>query len=413
MLKNTIVFTFTTLICEIILLGNGKWSEFYFSFNFRKLAFIFLLLMLIVFLNIKKISKEFFILMLLPVIAFIIWGLFIPMFYNTSIDYSISEGLIIMGFAFMPLLVNFFSSNFQSWEKVKKLILIALIFNSIFHILLYLSVSNLAPNSSYIIEVFENILNPNHDSSLNMNNSSDEIRVGWIGSIFIPMLIGGIFLFQIKIYFRILLLAIGFCALYMNAQRGIYFSIVYAALCTYLLYRILKISFLKNVRNYFLPITVLFSVIIIYYSSNPEFLEAINMSRPGSDDIRYSQSSILLNEFESFYLFGKGLGATVSNIIRNEESPYSFEQFMLSLLMKFGLVGIILFFYYCGLWVKAVERKSFDLSDRIILKKYLSIFFLMLTLFSASTSNPYLFNFVGIFYVYFIVVEYVAITNNK
>jgi hypothetical protein len=137
------------------------------------------------------------------------------------------------------------------------------------------------------------------------------------------------------------------------------------------------------------------------------------MSRPGSDDIRFNQSSVLLTEFQGYPVFGKGMGATVSSIVRSEVAPYSFEQFMLSLLMKFGLVGVILFFYYCGLWVDAVERQSYVLLDPPGIKKYLTIFFLAVTIFSASTSNPYLFNFIGLYYLYFVTIEYGILTKKK
>jgi hypothetical protein len=409
MLKKIIGTTFTLLICEVILLGNGKWSEFYLDLNIRKLGFIFLIILLLAYIYKTKFRKLYFILLIVPPMFFIIWSIIIPFFYNTRLFYSLNEGLVVLGFTAMPILVIFFRANIIYWEKIKKVILAALILNAINHILLYLSVLNFIPNN--VTEIYENILNPYGDTSLNINNTIEEVRVGWIGSVFLPMLIGGFFLFPIKTSFKILVISLGFFALYLNGQRGFYFSIAYAALCT-LLYSFVINHNLNNLKKYFLPISVFIVVALIYYLSNPEFLELIKMSREGSDEIRFDQAHALLDEFQSSPLFGKGMGYTVSSLIRSEHSPYSYEQYALSLLMKCGLFGVFLFFYYCGLWVKALDGSPIYVEEPLINKKYLSLFFLVIVIFAASTSNPYIFNFVGMYYLYIIIIEYGTLTKS-
>ena len=400
------------LICEVIIFGNGKWSEYYFGFNLRKTLFVFLILFLLIYLYKYNLNKRFLQLISIPAGAFLLWALVVPFANGISLYHSISEGSIMIGFLILPLIVKFYLINKNLWELNKKWILLSLIILSLSHIILALALTNLFPGSELILDFYSNILNPAKDSSLNLNNTDSEIRVGWISSVFLLMMAVSPFLFNMNNVIKLLIVLITILALYFNGQRGIYFAALYSGLCATFLYFIIK----NNVRiliKYFFSISVILAVIIIFFASNPIFLEYIGFSRPLSDDIRFSQSSILLNEFSQHSLIGKGFGSTSQEIDRPEASPYSFEQFLLSMLMKTGLLGVLAFILYNIIWQSCLEKRSvFSLnSDEI--KKYCTLFFLITFIFCASTSNPYLFNFVGIVYIYIVTVEYLVLLEKK
>jgi len=112
-----------------------------------------------------------------------------------------------------------------------------------------------------------------------------------------------------------------------------------------------------------------------------------------SNAIRFSQAEFLLPEWMKYPLFGKGYGATVEGLVRSEIAPYSFELMPLSLLMKLGLLGITLWFFYFIFLMKESRNqiKKNIKQDWVFRAIYSSIPAIII----ASMTNPYLLNSVG------------------
>jgi hypothetical protein len=286
--------------------------------------------------------------------------------------------------------------------------------HSALHLILILSVANILPSSHKLVDLFVEILNPSRDTSLNMNFSDNELRVGWIGSPFIFMLIGTAFLNNFSKFKIILLLLLAFAALISTGQRGFFFAFLYAGALTFFVKMLIqsKIKILMRLNFVFL-VGACISVAIIFFGSNPDVLEHFGVGRVGSDSVRYEQSSALMNEIEGNIIVGKGLGATASNFDRPEEAQYAFEQYTLSLVMKTGAIGVLFFSFYSIMWLRVFQKRKISNLSKQEISKYLALFFMLNAIFTASTSNPYLFNFVGLFYIYFICVEHAILHESS
>ena len=413
-LKISLSAIITLLWCEIILLGNGKWSEVYLGVNVRKILFGIMLIMLLLYFTKLKTNKNYILLCSIPLIAWLIWGLFIPAFNSAPISSSLREGAVLFGFAIMPVIVSFFLNNKSTWLITKKWIIFALALNSLFHLILIFSVANILPSSDKLIDLFIIFLNPYGDSSLNINSSDNELRVGWISSSFIFMLFGAAFLNNYSKIKIILFLSLAFAALIASGLRGFFFAFLYAGALTLFVKMIIqsKIKILMRLNFVFL-VGVCISVAIIFFGSNPDLLEHFGVSRVGSDSVRYEQSKVLMNEIEGNIIVGKGLGATVSYFYRPEEAPYAFEQYILSLVMKTGAIGVLFFSFYSIMWLRVFQKRKISNFSKQEISKYLALFFMLNAIFAASSSNPYLFNFVGLFYIYFICVEHAILHESS
>jgi hypothetical protein len=77
-IKTIILILTIALLFDVVVLGNGKWSEVYIGFNFRKVIFFLLTVSLVFYLYIEKTIREEvdYFLILLPIIVFL-FGLFV------------------------------------------------------------------------------------------------------------------------------------------------------------------------------------------------------------------------------------------------------------------------------------------------------------------------------------------------
>jgi hypothetical protein len=121
-LKIPLSATITLLWCEIILLGNGKWSEIYLGVNVRKILFGIMAMMLFLYFTKIKKSKNYILLCFIPLIAWFIWVLFVPAFKYVPISSSLEEGAVLFGFAIMPVIVSFFLNNKSKWLITQRFI---------------------------------------------------------------------------------------------------------------------------------------------------------------------------------------------------------------------------------------------------------------------------------------------------
>jgi hypothetical protein len=280
------------------------------------------------------------------------------------------------------------------------------------HICIAFSLMDVMPDSETFLNGFKSLLNPNEDTSLNLIYTSGELRVGWTSSVCLIILIGSIVASNFTIATKIAYLILPLLALYFNGQRGIYFAIAYSSICTLILYCLISIKAFF-LRKLFFPISVSISVAAIYFLSNPDLLNFLGFSRPVSDEIRFLQSNVLIQEYIDNFIYGKGLGSSSDLILRSEDAPYSYEQYLLSLMMKVGTIGIAMFFLYSMLWQNEFEKRNFNSFNQLEKKKYYSLFFILLSIFSASCSNPYLFNFVGVVFFYYVAIEFAILFNYR
>ena len=397
---------------EIILAGNGIWSQFYLGFNLRKINFFFFCLSLSIYFLNKRITPTFLLMVFFPIIGIVCWVFLIPIFFSVPFIDSIHEGSVLIAFAITPLVVLFYTTNNDCWASLKRKIILCLYILAIMHICIALSLMGVMPDSEIVLNGFKSLLNPIEDTSLNLIYTPEELRVGWASSVCMIILIGSIAASNSTIATKIAYLILPLLALYFNGQRGIYFAIVYSSICTLILYCLISIKAFF-LRKLFFPISVSISVAAIYFLSNPDLLNFLGFSRPVSDEIRFLQSNVLIQEYIDNFIYGKGLGSSSDLILRSEDAPYSYEQYLLSLMMKVGTIGIAMFFLYSMLWQNEFEKRNFNSFNQLEKKKYYSLFFILLSIFSASCSNPYLFNFVGVVFFYYVAIEFAILFNYR
>lgn len=69
--------------------------------------------------------------------------------------------------------------------------------------------------------------------------------------------------------------------------------------------------------------------------------------------VRYVQLANLLDDIT---FFGKGLGAVIIDVVRNEEKPYGFELSYVNVIHKIGIFSVPLFICYCYSLYKAITE---------------------------------------------------------
>jgi hypothetical protein len=122
----------------------------------------------------------------------------------------------------------------------------------------------------------------------------------------------------------------------------------------------------------------------MYYETLQPFIEGRFFSEQTTDSdlTRIEQSRALVDEIKARPLFGKGLGTHVNTVIRSEHSQYSYELQWMSLLMQFGVVGIV------GILLLLATAARDLLASRHRARPWVALLF-ALWLLSAWT-NPYL-----------------------
>lgn len=86
-------------------------------------------------------------------------------------------------------------------------------------------------------------------------------------------------------------------------------------------------------------ILIFFSV-LLYFLDYWLLVENLFSSEASGNSVRYDQLYYMLDDL-SFW--GKGLGATISGIVRSQDAPYGFELTYINLIHKFGVFSLFLF----------------------------------------------------------------------
>jgi O-Antigen ligase len=121
------------------------------------------------------------------------------------------------------------------------------------------------------------------------------------------------------------------------------------------------------------------------------FFDISNSSLSESDNVRFEQLNYILQDFQTHPVLGSGLGHFINGYVRSVSYPYAYELFFMSLLMKIGIVGSLLFFaslvlIFLPVFVRKYKYNTFIKLSYII--TLLSIIFMVST-------NPVLITPVG------------------
>lgn len=136
-----------------------------------------------------------------------------------------------------------------------------------------------------------------------------------------------------------------------------------------------------NFKLMYLFLFMILSFFVMQYYNIIDLISLIFDAKEESNNLRYHQFFTLVNDFS---LFGKGLGALVSN--NNSVNTYGFELVYINVIHKFGIVSIIIFisfFYTLYMIVSMLKRKE----DTFVLLVSLSCLIYLIP----SLGNPMLF----------------------
>jgi hypothetical protein len=141
-----------------------------------------------------------------------------------------------------------------------------------------------------------------------------------------------------------------------------------------------KINITKYI--YILFIFILLTVVVVlggYFNIFTDIFSKTDIA----NEVRYSQIVFMMDDLT---IWGKGLGATIPGIIRNEEKPYGMEVIYLNIFHKFGVFAILIIIsYIITLYLIIKKIKIFGSFDFLF-----GLFGLMAFLF-LSFGNPDLF----------------------
>jgi len=205
----------------------------------------------------------------------------------------------------------------------------------------------------------------------------------------------------------VILLAICLLALYTTQSRGMLLSLVFGISIFPLVWLLFPKEKL-DIKSYVIGLMIisLIPLFIIPWFS-PEILTALDLTRKGSDALRYMQIMPLLINWSNHLIFGSGFGSTIS-VVRSEVAPYAFEISILALYMKIGIFGIVCAILILSYFLSRITCGSIHVLDKY---KLIIIYIFVFIYFLASNTNPYLSNFFGMFVFYCFVLEFSSSNN--
>lgn len=129
---------------------------------------------------------------------------------------------------------------------------------------------------------------------------------------------------------------------FISASKGFVLGAIFVlSLISFLIYFKQIICAKVSVSLFFLMFVsfILFYLLIKfdYYS----IIEKMFSEEDNNNIVRYEQLYSIVNDIT---FWGKGLGATISGVVRDAEKPYGFELVYINLVHKFGIFSLFLFF---------------------------------------------------------------------
>lgn len=237
-----------------------------------------------------------------------------------------------------------------------------------------------------------------NDGYTQMNN----INVGMF-SFIIPYILSRVIIgVQEKRHILIISLVISVVALILASRRIVLVLFFIAPILSYLLKIVIsgrdKVIRERVFKFYILISFVVISCILFYYYYDPVLFEGFSdrmISVFIQDDLseRQLQNYALIKGFYKYPIFGSGFGG-LTDVIRSDERPWTFELTYSRILFNSGLVGVALLLVFNCFFIFAALKKIRNLTQKSI---YISLLVGFFCVSIASTSNPYMNSFDFIF----------------
>lgn len=391
--------------------------------------------------------------MLLPMVVFFVWSLCIPLIYGRVFEYqysgnydailtnfrrpnsikdfifilnlSFKESSVLFAFSTLPIIAVFYRNNCRLWLYVKYTFLVSIFLLMAIH-LIYVT-DLLICNYKYDYECQEittayrlydsksesalNLVRPIYDPVTN-HYEYRPIRFSFVSSIFMGILfMYPMFINSRRLSSPVLYLPIIFClatAIFFTGLRGMLLAVMLGVVLFCLLRANLDKYYDKIYRLVFL--VIILTVFIVFFASSSNTLSYFGLARIGSDSIRYAQGNVLIGEIFKYPLFGNGFGS----VIEGYQRLFSFEQYILALVMKVGFFGLVVFYIYMKRWIKYYQNRKLSSLSKKDKNRYIGNTIGLISIFVLSATNPYLMNFVGFVFILFFVVDHSVLTyKNK
>jgi len=394
---------FILTLFELIFLGPGLNV---YNVSVRQLIFLlsFCIFFIFLFLKGKFLFPSFIrISVVFVFLNFFIWGLLLALVRDNSLNYAFADSRGILYLLYILPWTNF--AFYENWSN-RFVTNIFLIFISLFSMVINLIVILFLFDYLRFYQIISFL-----DNTLNFHVIFGIMPDGFpriVWSQFIFFIPASLFFTSELIsrkrlsFSKLIALLSCLLSLVFSYSRGIWLGLIVGLI---LLFLISKKTI--NVRNIVVMTMLLLCLFIVirllsfgYLALLQErFLSSFD-TQEMSNAIRFSQIKFLLSEWMKYPLLGKGYGATVEGLIRNDVAPYSFELVPLAMLMKLGLLGVTLWIFYFILLMSESKRQIKDANDKYkknnkqgwILK---AIYSSIPAILVSSSADPFFFNSVG------------------
>lgn len=342
------------------------------------------------------------------IIFFFVWVIFLPVLRQGSVENSLADALPLMAVAIF-LLTDDFSSRERGWISIRWLILYLVVIFSLLHVFLY-GASWLRPDLmsgfSEVLKLFWEPRDSEVDYFVFLTSLDNGLLRVYFGSSFLLLL--GLYFSLSNVDVRIhrwwskpLIFLVVVSALWATNTRSLLFGLgvfLVSFLVSNFIFKKLSISV---IGIFFLVVAPFFLSFLLIPTVDPQILSVVGITREGSDDLRAEQLAPLLRGFFENPVFGQGFGGSVE-IIRSEDSPYSYELSIFALFMKLGVLGFIVISFILSVAISSSIPDDVNIFKNNIAPLYALYFSYVLSCFY----NPYMFGFFGTFFSLFLLYEF-------
>lgn len=394
----------SVFVIELLIFGSGQWSEAIFGINIRKLLFgAISTLAIVVNLTQSHLARETVYSTFGTIFLILIWVLLLPSFYSTRLDYAIRDALPLVGILCVIPLKSLINENI--WNRGRLIFGVSIMVTAVLQIAYYAVGMASQESAILLVAIHRAILDPlnlDPENAVFASTVDGVTRVNWPGT---SMLLLGLYIFfttrRSEIHFSLRLIAISAIALALYAAQTRALQIAsFLLLSVHYLARQFAPIRIHPIHIYSTLLFCTFLTVPIVLSLDPQILEAIGISRGGSDEDRYEQVWPLLDSWIHHPLFGQGFGTSVS-LVRSEEAPFAYELFVLALLVKVGMSGFLLLLLILGQLIYSATKAH----RRIDPSRAAWLLGLVISIAFISNTNPYLTSLLGTITVIFVLLE--------
>ncbi|MBP2656558.1 MAG: hypothetical protein H6Q73_4127 [Firmicutes bacterium] len=398
---------------ELMVGGPGFWT-IGLGISLRKVLFIISLCSLYVYVTLFvewKINNRDKRAFLIIVITIIIWELIMPLIHGTPVEYVTGDGAsLLILFVYFPL-VQLVRQDIIKWDWIEKIYIRISMILAVVHVFIWITVL-LNPGIAIAVRIMAIDFFGTADA-IDSNNMiyvgpmpDGFFRVMWISTLYlIPALF--LVLKQKPSIFRTIKLLILFFALIVSYTRAVWVGLI----LSFAVMTIVKWFIRGNTRKYRISYWKLIKVcswgsalVFFCWYQWDNLFDGFIWERfsslftdGGGVDWRMQQYDALINAWTETPVFGTGFGGQ-ANFVIDDGVPYKYEMISAAMLMKFGLVGILMWACSICYYVFCLSKRELLSSDTTWLGNFIGASCAFI--FPAMT-NPYLFNFVGMSIVLF------------